>query len=282
MRLATFTAVSFAAAWIVMGDAGKSPAGPPAAKPLTATVTPERAEFRTDEPLRFTIKLVNNTDQRMTLPVRDFGGSRTAGAYSARLRNVATGEAWQVRVPASQAPARITQEVLEAGGTLELAYVLPNAFARAADAQPVPRLPAGGYELALVIEVGGLTLTPQPAAFRLVDRAPLTKAETDAIVAQARVALARKLALQAEADRGPAPAAVNWSSLKAERFVATVEPNPNGAMVTFRGDVPGTEQIVTWSVGVSEKGVAADALTQGFVISSRKPPPFPPERPEPN
>jgi hypothetical protein len=49
--------------------------------------------------------------------------SETAGTYTSRFRNRATGETWQPwqnpNVPAVGAPARITKESLKAGGKRE-------------------------------------------------------------------------------------------------------------------------------------------------------------------
>jgi RNA polymerase sigma factor (sigma-70 family) len=254
-----------------------------AAKTLTATVKAEKAEFRTDERLRFTVTFINRSKEDVILPVRDFLGSQSAGQYTPSIRNVTTKEEWQFLLLPSRAPVRLTQELLKGGATLDLAYSLPGTFAKAAGA-PVPHLPAGKYELALTIEVSGLTLAPPPAAFTLVEPKPLTKEETAKIVGQAREALAKKLAQQAAAEKGQTyPGAVDWSSLKADRFVATVEPQPQGNTVKFSGDVPNSEQVVTWSVSVTDKGVAADSLTRGFVISSKQRPPVRPALPpQPN
>jgi len=258
-----------------------SPADKDAAKTLTATIKAEKAEFRTDERLRFTVTFANQSKEDVILPVQDSLGSRTAGQYTPSIRNVTTGEKWLFGLLPSRAPVRLTQEVLKAGATLDLAYSLPGTFAKA-DGTPVPHLPAGKYELALTIEVSGLTLTPPPAMFTLVEPQPLTKEETAKIVGQAREALAKKLAQQAAAEKGQTyPGAVDWSSLKADLFVATVESHPHGHTVKFSGDVPKSDQVVTWSVSVTDKGVAADSLTRGFVISSKQRPPVRPALPPP-
>lgn len=153
---------------------------------------------------------------------------------------------------------------------MDFTYALTGAFARA-NGDTVPHLPAGKYELTLAIEVRGLNLAPAPAAFSVVEPAPLSKQEADAIVGQARKALAEKLAKQAAAEKGQThPGAVDWSSLKADLFVATVEPHPQGHTVKFSGDVPGSDRVVTWWVHVTDKGVSPASLTQGFAIKSKQ------------
>lgn len=234
---------------------------------LTAMMKPEKQEFRTDEQVRFTVTFTNHSKDVIVLPVQDFLGSQTVGASSPSICNVTTGEQWQVLPQRYGAPVRMTQQSIEAGKTLALAYSLPGPFAKA-NGVPVPRLPAGKYELELTIETNGLTLKPK-GAFTLVDRSQLTKEETAMIVTQAREALATKLARQAAAEKGQQhPGAVDWAKVKPDAFVATFEQVQGGTAVTFSGDVPGSDRVVVWSVVVTDKGVSPSAMTQGFVIRS--------------
>lgn len=281
---AVLTCLVFAGAGIVAANqpaATAVPADNDAAKVLTATVKADKAAFRTDEQLRFTVTFTNHSLEAIVLPVADSRGGKTAGIYTPSIRNVTTGEMWKVREVASQAPIRLTEEFLKAGATLDFTYGLTGAFARA-NGDTVPHLPAGKYELTLAIEVHGLTLAPAPAAFSVVEPAPLSKEEADVIVGQARKALADKLVKQAATEKGQThPAAVDWSSLKADLFVATVEPHPQGNTVKFSGDVPGSDRVVTWSVHVTDEGVSLASLTQGFAIKSKQPSIVPAPAPQP-
>jgi hypothetical protein len=178
----------------------------------------------------------------------------------------------------SSAPARLYQETIKPGATLDLTYTFPGNFLTGEGAGPVttaPHLPAGKYELALTIEVNGAVLTPKPAAFTMVETPtpkPLTKEETEKIIGQARQALAQNLARQVEAEKkADVNSGVPYASLTAASFVVEIERGGAGHIVKFRADLPNSDRVLTWTVGVTERGVDPNFAMYGFVSIPKHP-----------
>jgi len=252
---------------------------------LTATVKPGKTQFQTNERLHSVVSIVNRSAQEVRLEVHDFLGSQELAKYTASFRNTATGETWRLwqnpALPQPGAPARSWQETIKPGATLPLVYSPYGWFSQGqADGAPwktAPHLPAGDYELVLTIEIGEVTITPKPAAFKMMDpaAAPSTKADKEKIVATARQALAQKLArqIQAEKDSGSSlPGGARYASLTSEAFTASVEPAGTGQIVKFSAELPDSEAVLTWSVVVSDKGVDPNFGMLGFTVTGKTEP----------